>query len=328
MDEVLSALRSATRIALVSHRDPDPDTIGSAVAVGLALEQLGKAVSYHCADPVPESFRFLARTDRFTTDPPPADADLLLTLDFGDAARAKFPLPRGVGIVNVDHHATNAGFGSAAVASLVDVTSAATGELISRVIDGLGARWTPEMATAALVAIMTDTGSFQFPNTDSRALDRAARLRDLGADLQAITYNIFRNKRFEALKLTGIALTRLVREEGGELVWSWADRADVESAGAREEDMSGLVQQIARSAGMRLALLFSAQPGGLRISCRTSEAAPSVDASLLMARFGGGGHVRAAGALVPGEPLEIRERVLEAARAALAEARRGQPALA
>ena len=321
MDDVLAAPRAARRIALVSHRDPDPDTIGSAVAVGLALEGLGKTVSYHCADPVPESIRFLARTDRFVTEPPPADVDLMLTVDFGDAARAKFPLPAGVPVVNIDHHATNGGFGDAGLASLVDVSSAATGELISRVIDGLGATWSPEMATAALVAIMTDTGSFQFPNTDSRALMRAARLRELGADLQAITYNVFRNKRFEALKLTGIALTRLVREDGGELVWTWADYEDVVATGAREEDMSGLVQQIARSAGMRLSLLFTAQPGSLRISCRTSDFPPSVDASALMAGFGGGGHRRAAGALIPGDPAEIRERILTAARLALAEAR-------
>ena len=322
MDDVLEALRAARRVALVSHRDPDPDTVGSAVAVGLALEGLGKTVTYHCADPVPESIRFLARTDRFTTEPPPADVDLMLTVDFGDAARAKFPLPAGVPVVNVDHHATNAGFGDAGLASLVDVSSAATGELISRVIDGLGAVWTPEMATAALVAIMTDTGSFQFPNTDSRALMRAARLRELGADLQAITYNIFRNKRFEALKLTGIALTRLVREDGGELVWTWADHADIVATGAREEDMSGLVQQVARSAGMRLSLLFSTQGGNLRVSCRTSDSPPSVDASALMAGFGGGGHRRAAGALIAGDPAEIRERVLTAARLALADARR------
>src|SRR5436309_14261242 len=75
------------------------------------------------------------------------------------------------------------------------------------------------MATAALVGIMTDTGSFQFPSTDARSLERAARLRESGADLQAITYNIFRNKRFEALKLWGFAFARLIREQGGQLVW-------------------------------------------------------------------------------------------------------------
>ena len=86
--------------------------------------------------------------------------------------------------------------------------------------------------------------------------------------------------------------------------------------------MSGLVQQIARSAGMRLSLLFTTtQPGSLKVSCRTSESPPSVDASALMASFGGGGHRRAAGALIVGDPAEIRERVLSAARLALAEAR-------
>ena len=206
MDDVLRHLRAARRVALVSHRDPDADTIGSAVALGIALERAGADVSYHCADPLPESLGFLARAGRFTTVPPPPDVDLVVTLDFGDAARAKFELPSGVPQVNIDHHASNAGTGSA---NLVDVTSAATGEVVGRVIDALGTGWTPEMATAALVAIMTDTGSFQFPSTDSRALLRAAQLRDAGADLQAITYNVFRNKRFEALKLWGFAFSRL-----------------------------------------------------------------------------------------------------------------------
>ena len=100
--------------------------------------------------------------------------------------------------MNIDHHASNDNFGSV---NLVDVSSAATAELVSRVIDALGVMWTSDMATAALIGIMTDTGSFQFPSTDARALDRAARLREAGADLQAITYNVFRNKRFQALKL-------------------------------------------------------------------------------------------------------------------------------
>lgn len=318
MDEVVAALRAGKRIALVSHRDPDPDTIGSVIALGLALEQQGKTVSYHCADPVPEAVRFLARADRYTQEPPQADVDLICTVDFGDAARAKFALPAGVTVANIDHHATNVGFGGP---RLLDATSAASGELVSRVIDALGATWTPDMATGALVAIMTDTGSFQFPSTDARALDRAARLREHGADLQAITYNVFRNKRFEALKLWGFAFSRLVREDEGRLVWTWTEPADLVAAGAREEDVSGLVEQVARSAGMRVALYFNGQPGAVKVSCRTSQSDPSVDAAKLMSSFGGGGHVRAAGALIPGDHAQIRERVLAAARAALAEAR-------
>jgi phosphoesterase RecJ-like protein len=242
----------------------------------------------------------------------------VVTVDFGSVDRAKFKLPARPTLVNIDHHASNDHFGSA---NLVDVTAAASAELVSRVIDALGIKWTPEMATAALVGIMTDTGSFQFPSTDARALDRAARLREAGADLQAITYNIFRNKRFEALKLWGFAFARLVREDAGRLVWTEIRAGDIERAEARDEDISGLVEQIARSSGMRVALLFNEQTGApapaVKVSCRTSQWEPSVDASALMARFAGGGHVRAAGALVSGDLADIRERVLDAARAAL-----------
>ncbi|MEK6226687.1 MAG: bifunctional oligoribonuclease/PAP phosphatase NrnA [Chloroflexota bacterium] len=322
MKEITATLRGARRIALVSHRDPDPDTIGSALALGLGLESLGKRVSWHCADPVPEQQRFLYGSDRFTQDPPPEDVDLVVTVDFGSVDRAKFALPARPTLVNIDHHASNDNFGTA---NLVDVTASATAELVARVIDALGIKWTPEMATAALVGIMTDTGSFQFPSTDARALDRAARLREAGADLQAITYNIFRNKRFEALKLWGFAFSRLVRERGGQLVWTEIRAGDIENAEARDEDISGLVEQVARSAGMRVGLLFNEQRGAVKISCRTSQWEPSVDASALMARFGGGGHVRAAGAVIEGDLPTVRERVLEAARAALDAAKTRAP---
>jgi phosphoesterase RecJ-like protein len=164
---------------------------------------------------------------------------------------------------------------------------------------------------------MTDTGSFQFPTTDGRALERAARLREAGADLQAITYNIYRNKRFESLRLWGISFARMRREHDGQLVWSEVRRSDFAEAGAREEDVTGLVEQLARSSGFRVALLFNEQEGAVKVSCRTSQYPPAVDASALMSRWGGGGHVRAAGALVPGTLAEIREPMLAAAREAL-----------
>jgi len=321
--EVLGTLRRAKTVAIVSHRDPDPDTIGSGIALALALDSLGKRVSLHCADAVPEAARFLAWADRYTTDAPPATADLVVTVDFGSVERAKFALPAGPTLVNIDHHASNDLFGSV---NLVDVTSAATAELVSRVIDALGVTWTPDMATAALVGIMTDTGSFQFPSTDARALERAARLREAGADLQAITYNVFRNKRFQALKLWGYAFARLRREQDGQLVWTEVTRDDFANAEALDEDISGLVEQIARANGMRVALLFNEHDAGtIKVSCRTSAWTPSVDAAAVMSRFGGGGHVRAAGALITGSATEVQDVVLAAAREALAAARAARP---
>jgi phosphoesterase RecJ-like protein len=314
VDDAVVELRRARRIAIVSHRDPDPDTIGSALALAMALRALGKEVTVHNADGVPEPQRFLPDADTVRTDAPPSDVDLVVTVDFGSIERAKFALPKGPRLLNIDHHASNDHFGDT---NLVDVSSAASAELVSRVIDALGARWTPEMATAALVGIMTDTGSFQFPSTDARALERAAQLRDAGADLQSITYNIFRNKRFESLKLWGLAFARMHRDADGALVWTEIGPADFAAAGARDEDISGLVEQLGRSSGMRVALLFNDQDGVVKVSCRTSQWPPAVDAAALMAAYGGGGHVRAAGALITGSAAEVRERVLDAARSAL-----------
>ena len=311
MKEALDSLRAARTVAIVSHRDPDPDTIGSAIALGLALETMGKQVTLHCADAVPDGARFLVGADRFTTQAPTEDVDLVVTVDFGSVERAKFALPTKPRTLNIDHHPSNDRF---ATVNLVDVTSAATAELVSRVIDGLGVAWTKDMATAALVGIMTDTGSFQFPSTDARALERAARLREAGADLQAITYNIFRNKRFEALRLWGLAFSRMRREQGGRLVWTEVGPADFREAQARDEDITGLVEQVARSNGMRVALFFNEQDGTVKVSCRTSAWEPAVDAAALMGRWGGGGHVRAAGALVKGRLEDVREPILAAAR--------------
>jgi phosphoesterase RecJ-like protein len=314
--EVLQALERAERVAIVSHRDPDGDTIGSALALALALEPLGKRVTVHCADPVPDMLRFLAGSDRFTPELPAADVQVVVTVDLGDVSRAKLALRPGTEIVNIDHHASNTRFGTI---DWVDPTSAATGEMVARVIDALGANWTPAMATAILLAIMTDTGSFQFPSTDPRVLELAARLIARGADLPAITFNVFRSRRFEAMKLWGVAFARIERDLDGRLVWTHVTRADLERAGAREEDVSGLIEQIARSTGMRVAVLFNAAAADeVRLSCRTSPFEPVVDASALMGKFGGGGHARAAGAIVRGTLDEVRARVLDEARSALA----------
>lgn len=324
MKEVVEALRPAKRVAIVSHRDPDGDTIGSAVALGLALESLGKTVSLHCADPVPSSFAFLGGTDRIRTDVPDADVDVLVTVDLGDIARAKLVLRSGLTLINIDHHASNNMFGTI---NWVDPTSAATGEMVGRLIDALGAHWTPAMATATLFALMTDTGSFQFPNTDHRALELAARCISRHADLNAITYNFFRSRRFEAMRLWGEAFSRMQREQGGQLVWTWITREDVERTDAKEEDVAGLVEQLARSTGMRVALLLNEQGAAqVKISCRTVPFQPLVDAAVLMEGFGGGGHARAAGALVEGTLEDVKARVLDAARAALEAARATTPA--
>lgn len=312
--EALAALRRAGSVALVSHRDPDGDTVGSALALGLGLEGAGKRVSFHCADPIPEAFRFLRATERFARTPPNG-VDLVTTVDFGDAARAKFELPKGIPLLNIDHHASNDRFGEL---NLVEPDVPATAQLVTELVDEAGLPWTPEMATAALLGLMTDTGSFQFPSTSPASHRAAARLLEMGADLQAISLNVFRTRPYATLKLFGLAFQRLASEYQGRLVHTWVREQDFITVDAKPEDVSGLIEQVARSGGMRIAILFNEElPGQVKVSLRTSAEDPAVDAAALAAKFGGGGHVRAAGAMVPGVLDEVRERVLREARAAL-----------
>jgi phosphoesterase RecJ-like protein len=316
--EAIDALRAARRVALVSHRDPDGDTVGSVLALGMGLEAAGKRVSFHCVDAIPEDLRFLEGSARYERSSPPADADVVVTVDLGERSRANLALDPRL-LINVDHHASNTMFGDI---NVVDATSAASGEMVGRIVDALGIAWTPPMATAVLTALMTDTGSFQFPNTDVRVLELASRMRGAGADVSSITYNLFRNRRFEATRLWGAAFSRIERDLDGDLVWSWVDRADLDRSGAKEENVSGLVEQVARTTGNRVAFLFNAvKSGEVRISCRTTPFEPCVDASALMAKFGGGGHARAAGAIVPGTLESVKARVLDEARAAIKAAR-------
>lgn len=312
--EAIAALAKARSVALVAHRDPDGDTIGSVIALGLGLEAAGKRVTFHCADPVPESFTFLPTTARFTREPP-RGVDLVATLDFGDASRAKFAVPQDLPLLNIDHHATNAHFGTV---NLVDVSAPATAQIVALLVDEAGYRWTPEMATAALLGIMTDTGSFQFSSTDARCHRVAARLLELGADLQAITGNVYRSRPFATLKLFGIAFQRLESEADGRLVHTWLRQEDFVAAGAKPEHVSGLIEQVALSSGMRVAILVNEERAGqVKVSIRTSAEPPAIDAAALAARFGGGGHVRAAGAIVAGTLEDVRPRVLGEARAML-----------
>jgi len=316
--EAVAALRRATRVAVVSHRDPDGDTVGAGLGLGLALEAAGKRVSFHCVDPIPEDLRFLEGSARYERGAPTEDTEVVVTVDLGERARANLAFEPRL-LINVDHHASNTMFGDI---NVVDPTSAASGEMVARIVDALGVSWTPAMATAVLTALMTDTGSFQFPNTDARVLELAARMRAAGADVSSITYNVFRNRRFEATRLWGAAFTRIERDLDGQLVWTWIDRADLERSGAREEHVAGLVEQVARTTDNRVAFLFNGiKPGEVRISCRTSPFDPCVDAAALMGTFGGGGHARAAGAIVPGTLESVKARVLDEARGAIRAAR-------
>ncbi|MGH7327985.1 MAG: DHH family phosphoesterase [Polyangiaceae bacterium] len=300
--DVVAELRRRTHFVMVSHLKPDGDTLGAGLALGLALESLGKNVWYFQADGVPRNLKFLPGADRVSNRLPAdlPDDTLFVFGDMSNAARAGESLPqlRRENILDIDHHLGNEHFGAF---NYVIETECSTGTCVLRLIEGLGVKMTPDIATCILTTIMTDTGGFMHSNTTAEVLRTAARMVDLGADKELITEAIFANKRFEAQKLLGAVLSRAVLDDAGRYCWAVIDQKLIDELGADYEDTEDIVNQLRAVEGVEVAALFKDFEGAVRVSLRSSG---RVNVQAVASRLGGGGHFRASGLTYPGNLQE------------------------
>jgi phosphoesterase RecJ-like protein len=291
--EIVAELRSRSAFVMVSHVNPDGDTLGSGLALGLALRAMGKRVYYFQQDPVPRNLRFLPDADRVSREIPldlPSDT-LWVFCDMSSPARAGEFLPAidQADILNVDHHLGNLRFGAF---NYIRDSECSTGTCVLRLLRGLGAAITPDIATCLLTTIMTDTGAFMHSNTTADVLRESAELIELGADKERITAEVFANKRFAAIKLLGKALEGAHLEQGGRYCWSVVDDTMLDECGADSEDTEEIVQHLRAVEGVEVAVLFKAYKGEVRVSLRS---AGKINVQAAAARLGGGGHARASG---------------------------------
>jgi phosphoesterase RecJ-like protein len=301
MAAVVDALRSRDRFLVTSHEAPDGDALGSLLAMHLALTQLGKdsAMFLGGPAPLPAEYRFLELTDRGLLRERPADADerTLVALDCASAARAGAEpgvVERAPFSINIDHHHDNPGFGDV---NLVVEDASSTGEVLAYVFRELGVELTPEIAEGLYVALVTDTGRFQYANTTPKALRLAADLVEAGADVHRVFQGVYENVQFAKLKLLARALDRARVLEGGEVVVSHLLRDDFEEVGATEPYSEGIIDVLRSVEGAAVSALIREPPrdGGptRKVSLRTSV--DEVDVSLIARKSGGGGHREAAG---------------------------------
>jgi bifunctional oligoribonuclease and PAP phosphatase NrnA len=320
--EVVARLRGARDVLTVCHENPEADALGSALAVALAVEELGGRATPVCADVVPDMYSFMPRIERFRQDPEEGRAyDLIVVGDCGELERIGPVLTRNpelfgrVPIVNIDHHVSNTGFGAV---DWVDPKAAATCEMDTLLMPALGLQiGAADGAIAAnlLAGVVIDTANFQHPNTTPRTLRVAAELVAAGAPLTETARLIYRTKPNAQLKLFGLVLGRLESDVEGRLVWTSLLQSDYATSGAEPADSEGLSDLLSQSASGELVILFKETGPQTRISVRTCEGGP--DATVLTGLFGGGGHARAAGATVALPLAEAVPAVLAAGRGLL-----------
>jgi bifunctional oligoribonuclease and PAP phosphatase NrnA len=298
---IAAALSEGDRFLVTSHEAPDGDALGSLLAMQLALLQLGKDTLMFLGgpSPLPGEYRFLELSDRdLRRERPPDVAErILVALDCASAARvgAEPGLVDAVAsTVNIDHHHDNPRFGDV---NLIVEDASSTGEVLADVFRELGVELTPEIAEALYIALVTDTGRFQYTNTTPKTLRLAAELVEAGADVHRVFQGVYENVQFAKLKLLARALDRARVLEGGEIVVSYLLRGDFEAVGASEPYSEGIIDVLRSVEGALVSALIREPPRdgapARKVSLRSSV--DEVDVSAIARKSGGGGHREAAG---------------------------------
>jgi phosphoesterase RecJ-like protein len=310
-EQIGQALREHQTFAVLSHVRPDGDALGSQLALGLSLRQLDKNVRIWNEDGMLDKYSFLPNSNLLTKPPAgPEDFDVAIALDTAIQNRLGTTVAAIKSAklwINIDHHPSNPGYGDLVH---IDPNAPATGQILFELIKGQKLPITREIAENLYVAISTDTGSFQYSNTTARTFEIAAELVRAGVDIGKVsqaTYENYPRRRAELLR----DLLGTMRFHANNRVASFSlSLATATKLGVLPEDNEGLIDNLRAIRGVIVAIFFEELPDGkVRVSMRSKS--KQVNVCAICEKFGGGGHVLAAGARVRGTLPEVEKKILE-----------------
>lgn len=302
-EEVLSALRKHKRVLIAAHAHPDPDAMGSSLAMAWALRAIGLEALVFNEDGMAPCLKFLTLPGPVfsSLDKLPCEPDLVVCLDCGDRARLGEtiqPLLDRVPTVNIDHHLANPRFGTEA--NWVDPGMAATGEMVAYIAKALRVTLNGAIAEALYVAISADTGNFSYGNTTPGALRLVAEMAEQGLKLSHLRECMENNWTEARLRLWGRAMQNARILEDGRLAAALITLEDLRECNASREDSEGIVEQLRRLSGVRVALMLREEEKNGKVESKASLRSSGQDnVRDVAAQFGGGGHRNAAGATLP-----------------------------
>lgn len=316
---ILEVIRAGERFLVCSHSRPDGDAVGSMLAMGMLLGQMGKRADLVTADRIPSIYRELPGADDIRTAMRvhgPYDAVILLECDGLERSRLRGLEP--FFHINIDHHATGQPFGHL---NWIDRHAASVGEMVYRLVHAAGGTVTAEMATCLYTTVLTDTGGFCYGATRASTFELAKELTQAGADPVRIAQDVYFSTATSKLLLLGAALSNLKRE--GRLAWLWVAHQDMVRTCAAEEDCEGIVNYAICIAGIEAAVFLRELPERrIRLSLRSKG---RVNVSAIAAKLGGGGHENAAGVTLEGPISRALDEILGELRGSLTELAAAQP---
>ncbi|HEX7714969.1 MAG TPA: bifunctional oligoribonuclease/PAP phosphatase NrnA [Bacillota bacterium] len=309
--EFMNRIRPKQRFLLSCHVHPDGDGIGSLLALGLALESIGKDVRMVSSDGVPGVYNYLECSPAIIKDlAGDFQPEILICLDCSEKERVALPAAvwdsPGLIVINIDHHLTNLGFGDL---NLIEPNAAATGEIILHLLQAVEIPLNRAIAMALYTAIATDTGFFRFANTTADTLEACTYLvKNYRIEPSKIAEQVHEQKSYNSIRLLGEVLSTIRLEHGGKTAWAILDQQMLTKYSVENEETESYVNYARSIEGVEIGILFKElKPNEIKLSWRSTAA---VDVSKLAAYFGGGGHARAAGCSLNGPLPEIIREVL------------------
>ncbi|MEY2481651.1 MAG: bifunctional oligoribonuclease and phosphatase NrnA [Verrucomicrobiota bacterium] len=311
-DEIGSVLRTHQQFAVLSHVRPDGDALGSQLGLALSLSKLGKKVVVRNEDGLLEKYSFLPGGEFLQTPwGEPQDFDVAIALDTATQTRlgTSAELVRSAKTwINIDHHPSNPGYGDLVY---IDSTAPATGQILFELITSQGLPMDVAIAENLFVAISTDTGSFQYPNTTARTFEIGAELLRCGVDVGRVSQLLYENYPRRRTELLRELLGTMRFEAGGKIASFSLSLRVAADLNVRPEDNEGLIDHLRAIQGVIVAVFFEELlDGKVRVSMRSKR--EEVDVSAICQKFGGGGHKLAAGTRVRGTLAEVEQKILEA----------------
>ncbi len=311
---VATALKDAKGILLVTHKSPDSDGIGSQLALYCALKAMGKKAWVHNLDPLPRICRYLEGSSEVTSGPEFAylnEVDTIVSVDCGAISRLGMneTLFGGRCLINIDHHASNTGFGDI---NIVDAGYCATGAMIFDLLLYLEAAITPPIASAIYVALLTDTASFRLSTVTADVFRLAADLVEAGADPNAAAKAVYGSNSHERMALLKLSLDTLEMHDDGRSAWLHVDHEMYRATAAGSEDTEGFIDYGRSIDGVMITVFIRPEDGEAKEESAwkvSFRGAKGIDVGSLADELGGGGHRYAAGCTLNGTLEEVQEKV-------------------
>lgn len=296
-------IRLAKSILFICHKNPDPDTVGGALALGAYAESLGKKTAYFCKDAIPENFLFLSGVQKFNNDFEIFSSahDLVIFADCAELSRSglKNKDCKKQNWILIDHHPSRGMFTDFEIR---DAGVSSTCEIIYKFFLHAGAKINGEAATALLSGILIDTNFLSNAATNEDSVRTAGDLVSLGADYRAVVRAFHFNKCDDTLKLWGLALSRLKHNKEKNAVTTAVFRGDLDEDKNIDEITSGLSGFLNRVLKARAVMVLQETGDGIKGSLRSGD--DGEDVAKIAAGYGGGGHPRASGFTCKGKLVE------------------------